>query len=263
VVRRLLFATSPSVTRVYAPIVKPYRWRHSPSGETAAALQTVHGTLAAEGASPIPGQTTVAGMELAEPGVFAVIGADGPSVYVRECRYTRQACGCVQFTEESGNPHGSVHRCSCANCIRRVRPATHDRETGRFRGYAASPRAKLNVFPEALVGRYPEGLDFGTSVGSRTSAGCDTFRIYYEGAIEVPSALTAPIGRSSASAGTSLETGVVGREGRTLDCSVLLFAPRVNEYMQTAARVNQPTVMYAPARELRCDALYQSGGHAV
>ena len=38
------------------------------------------------------------------------------------------------------------------------------------------------VFPEAFVGGYPKGLDFGARVGSRTAAGRDAFRTYYEGA---------------------------------------------------------------------------------
>lgn len=47
---------------------------------------------------------------------------------------------------------------------------------------AASQGAKLVVFPEAFVGGYPKGLDFGARVGSRTAAGRDAFRTYYEGA---------------------------------------------------------------------------------
>jgi nitrilase len=96
---------------------------------------------------------------------------------------------------------------------------------GESASKAASLKAKLIVFPEAFVGGYPKGLDFGARVGSRTSAGRDAFRIYYDGAIEVPSAYTAQIGEIAASTGAYLVTGVVEREGGTLYCTVLFFAP--------------------------------------
>jgi nitrilase len=90
---------------------------------------------------------------------------------------------------------------------------------------AASRGAKLAVFPEAFVGGYPKGLDFGARVGSRTSAGRDDFRAYYEGAIDVPSAHTVRIGEVAASSGMYLVTGVIERDQGTLHCTVLFFGP--------------------------------------
>src|SRR4051794_13820030 len=46
--------------------------------------------------------------------------------------------------------------------------------------------ARLALFPEAFVSAYPRGLDFGAVVGSRTDAGREQFRLYWESAIEVP-----------------------------------------------------------------------------
>jgi Carbon-nitrogen hydrolase len=46
--------------------------------------------------------------------------------------------------------------------------------------------AQLIVFPEAFVGGYPKGQDFGARVGSRMPEGRKQFRRYYEGAIDVP-----------------------------------------------------------------------------
>jgi nitrilase len=44
---------------------------------------------------------------------------------------------------------------------------------------AASRGAKLAVFPEAFVGGYPKGLDFGATIGNRTAEGKDDFVGYY------------------------------------------------------------------------------------
>ena len=90
---------------------------------------------------------------------------------------------------------------------------------------AASQGAKLVVLPEAFVGGYPKGLDFGARVGSRTAAGRDAFRTYYEGAIDVPGVHTSRIGEIAAASGVHLVTGVIEREQGTLYCTVLFFAP--------------------------------------
>ena len=47
--------------------------------------------------------------------------------------------------------------------------------------------ARLAVFPEAYVGGYPKGLDFGARVGSRSPAGREDFLRYFASAIAVPS----------------------------------------------------------------------------
>ena len=43
-------------------------------------------------------------------------------------------------------------------------------------GDAARKGAKVVVFPEAFIGGYPKGSDFGTRVGSRTAEGRKLFR---------------------------------------------------------------------------------------
>ena len=55
---------------------------------------------------------------------------------------------------------------------------------------AARQRAELVVFPEAFVGGYPKGHDFGVSLGIRTPEGRDEFRRLFESAIEVPGPAT-------------------------------------------------------------------------
>ena len=51
---------------------------------------------------------------------------------------------------------------------------------------AVRQRAELVVFPEAFVGGYPKGHDFGVTVGIRSLEGREDFRRLFESAIEVP-----------------------------------------------------------------------------
>ena len=94
-----------------------------------------------------------------------------------------------------------------------------------FAGRAAASGAKLVLCPEAFVGGYPKGLDFGTRVGWRTPQGRDAFRVYHEGAIEVPGEHTRRLGEIAAALAIHLVTGVIERERGTLYCTVLFFAP--------------------------------------
>ncbi len=90
---------------------------------------------------------------------------------------------------------------------------------------AASKGAKLVVLPEAFVGGYPKGLDFGVRLGSRTPEGRDMFKRYADNAIEVPSTDTDTIGELVSAVGVYLVVGVVERERGTLYCTALYFAP--------------------------------------
>ena len=45
---------------------------------------------------------------------------------------------------------------------------------------AAGLDCKLVVFPETFIPGYPAGLDFGTVFGSRTEAGRNQFREYWQ-----------------------------------------------------------------------------------
>lgn len=90
---------------------------------------------------------------------------------------------------------------------------------------AALRGAKLVVFPEAFVGGYPKGLDFGVRVGIRTPAGREYFRLYYDGAIDVPGPIVDRIGEIAAANAVHLVTGVIERDQGTLYCTILFFAP--------------------------------------
>jgi nitrilase len=90
---------------------------------------------------------------------------------------------------------------------------------------AAAKGAKLVVFPEAFIGGYPKGCDFGARVGSRTPEGRKQFRRYFESAIDVPGEATARLGEAARAHGVWLVTGVIERDGGTLYCTVLFFRP--------------------------------------
>lgn len=90
---------------------------------------------------------------------------------------------------------------------------------------AARDGAALAVFPEAFVGGYPKGIDFGARVGSRSPEGREWFRRYSESAIPVPGPETAEIGEVAARHGMHLVVGVIERAGGTLYCTALFFAP--------------------------------------
>jgi nitrilase len=98
-------------------------------------------------------------------------------------------------------------------------------KVARFATDAAANGASLIVFPEAFVGGYPKGLDFGVRVGSRSPAGRDAFQRYYEGAIDVPGKDTARMAEIAADSKAYLVIGVIEREQGTLYCTVLFFAP--------------------------------------
>jgi nitrilase len=90
---------------------------------------------------------------------------------------------------------------------------------------AAAQGASLVVFPEAFVGGYPKGLDFGARLGSRTPEGREEFRRYFESAIDLPGREALRIGEIARDAGVHLVVGVIERDGGTLYCSTLTYAP--------------------------------------
>lgn len=102
-------------------------------------------------------------------------------------------------------------------------PATLTKLT-RLAGQAAAQGAKLAVFPEAFIGGYPKGMDFGALVGSRSDAGRDWFARYHASAIPVPGPETEQIGEVAARHAMQIVVGVIERDGGTLYCTALFFA---------------------------------------
>ena len=90
---------------------------------------------------------------------------------------------------------------------------------------AAGLGARLVVFPEAFLSAYPRGLDFGAVVGARSDEGREDFRRYWESSVDVPGPAVDALGQTARDHNIYLVMGVVEREGGTLYCSVLFFAP--------------------------------------
>jgi len=90
---------------------------------------------------------------------------------------------------------------------------------------AAAGGAQLVLFPEAFVSAYPRGLDFGAVVGSRSEEGREDFRRYWESSVEVPGPAVEELGRVAGNNRIYLVVGVVERDGGTLYCCILFFAP--------------------------------------
>src|SRR5215831_7507779 len=90
---------------------------------------------------------------------------------------------------------------------------------------AAAKGAQLVLFPEAFVSGYPRGLDFGAAVGSRSDAGREDYKRYFESALEVPGADFELLRKAARDNSVYLVIGVIERERGTLYCCVLFFAP--------------------------------------
>ncbi len=99
-------------------------------------------------------------------------------------------------------------------------PATLEK-LRRFAREASQNGAQLLVFPEALIGGYPKGMDFGARVGQRSPEGRAQFRRYAEGAL----ASFEPLAGIAAEANLWLIGGVIERDGGTLYCTATYHAP--------------------------------------
>jgi nitrilase len=90
---------------------------------------------------------------------------------------------------------------------------------------AAHDKAQLVLFPEAFVSAYPKGLDFGARVGTRSPEGREEFRRYYDSAVDVPGLAVEALGKIARDCTIHLVIGVIERDGGTLYCTALFFAP--------------------------------------
>ncbi len=93
---------------------------------------------------------------------------------------------------------------------------------------AASNGARLVLVPEAFVSAYPRGMDFGAVVGNRTEEGRRDFQRYWESSVDVPGPAVDFLSRTARANGVYLVIGVIERDGGTLYCTVLFFAPDGN-----------------------------------
>lgn len=92
-------------------------------------------------------------------------------------------------------------------------------------GDAARRGARLAVFPEAFIGSYPKGIDFGARLGSRSAAGRDVYRRYHAAAIELPGRDLERMQKAAKAAAMHIVAGVIERDGGTLYCTAVFLGP--------------------------------------
>jgi nitrilase len=133
----------------------------------------------------------------------------------------------ILFWRETMLAHSSVVRAAVVQAapvafhreqtLEKVRALTAD---------AAQQGAELVVFPEAFLSAYPRGSTFGAVVGSRSPEGREAFRRYWESAVDIPRPTVDALANIAAQHRLYLVMGVIEREGGTLYCTVLFFAPQ-------------------------------------
>ncbi|MDB5710262.1 MAG: nitrilase [Sphingomonas bacterium] len=94
-----------------------------------------------------------------------------------------------------------------------------------FEQRIAASGAKLVVMPEALLGGYPKGQDFGTRLGYRMPEGREAFARYYDDAIDLDGPEVAALSGLSSRTGATLVVGVIERAGSSLFCTALFIEP--------------------------------------
>ncbi len=88
---------------------------------------------------------------------------------------------------------------------------------------AKSVSSDIAVFPEAFIGGYPKGVDFGARVGSRNDAGRDLFRRYADNAIILGSPEFTALSDAVAANDMACIVGAIEKKGGTLYCSTFGF----------------------------------------
>lgn len=110
-----------------------------------------------------------------------------------------------------------------------------------YRDAITAARLDLLVMPEAVLGGYPKGADFGVRLGYRTPAGREAFERYWQQAITMDGPEVAALCDLAHDCGTALVVGAIERAGATLYCVAIFidatgrFIGRHRKLMPTAA----------------------------
>lgn len=92
-----------------------------------------------------------------------------------------------------------------------------------FKEAIKNSNCDLLVMPEALLGGYPKGADFGTRVGYRTDKGREEFLSYWQQAVDIDGPEVLALVDLAKDCGTSIIVGVIERSGSTLYCTALFI----------------------------------------
>lgn len=85
-------------------------------------------------------------------------------------------------------------------------------------------KCDLLVLPEALLGGYPKGADFGTRVGYRTSEGREDFLQYWQQAVDLDGPEVTAVCEFAKACNSAIVIGVIERSGSTLFCTALFIS---------------------------------------
>ncbi|MGW7679753.1 carbon-nitrogen hydrolase family protein [Kribbella sp. NPDC054772] len=85
--------------------------------------------------------------------------------------------------------------------------------------------ARLIVLPEAFLGGYPKGEDFGIVVGSRSPEGRELYRRYRQAAVELDGPEVTRLAELASELAVHLVVGVIERDGGTLYCTAVFISP--------------------------------------
>ncbi|MEL6529042.1 MAG: carbon-nitrogen hydrolase family protein [Pseudomonadota bacterium] len=83
----------------------------------------------------------------------------------------------------------------------------------------------LVVMPEAVLGGYPKGSDFGTRLGYRLPQGREDFARYYNNAVDLTGDEIRELAKLASRTGTTIVVGVIERDGSSLFCTALFITP--------------------------------------
>lgn len=87
-------------------------------------------------------------------------------------------------------------------------------------------KCEVIVMPEALLGGYPKGQDFGTKVGYRTEAGREDFLAYWEQAVDLDGPELKQMSQLAKRTKTQLVIGIIERQHSSLYCSTAFISPQ-------------------------------------
>ncbi len=94
-----------------------------------------------------------------------------------------------------------------------------------FEARIAASGARLVVMPEALLGGYPKGEQFGTRLGYRLPEGREAFARYHANAVDMEGPELAELAALSDRTRATLVVGIVERAGSSLFCTAVFIAP--------------------------------------
>lgn len=84
----------------------------------------------------------------------------------------------------------------------------------------------LLVMPEALLGGYPKGADFGTRVGYRKPEGREAFLRYWQESVEINGPEIGAVAELAERCSTAMIIGIIERSRATLYCTALFISEK-------------------------------------